>query len=129
MDWAEIATQIILGIVGIVMAGLGTLVTYLINKYVKDNKLKTILSSLNEVVQSAVSEVYQTYVQALKEGNMFDEACQKEALSKALEIIKNNLPNEVMTWIQENYSGIDAYLKSQIEGMIGMLKNSGSSKN
>lgn len=124
MNWAEIGTQVIVGIIGVLITGLGTLITFLINKYVKNDKLKTILSSLNEVVKNAVSEVYQTYVEALKKDGMFDADAQKEALNKALEIIKTNLPTDVMNWVKENYSDIDAYFKSQIEAVIGLLKNS-----
>lgn len=127
MNWAEIGTQIIVGIIGILLTGLGTLITFLINKYIKNDKLKTILSSLNETVRNAVSEVYQTYVEALKKDGMFDVEKQKEALNKALEIIKTNLPTDVMNWVKENYSDIDSYLKSLIEAAIGLLKNSGTS--
>ena len=128
MDWAEIGTQIILGIIGVLITGLGTLITFLINKYVKNDKLKTILSSLNETVRNAASEVYQTYVEALKDKDMFTEEAQKEALEKALVIIKNNLPTDVMNWVKENYSDIDAYFKSLIEAAIGLLKNTGTKK-
>ena len=128
MDWAEIGTQVILGIIGVLITGLGTLITVLINKYVKNDKLKQILSSLNETIKNAVSEVYQTYVEALKKDGMFDADAQKEALNKALITIKQNLPVDVMKWLQANYTDIDAYLKSQIEAVIGLLKNSGSKK-
>ena len=128
MYWAEIGTQVILGIIGVLITGLGTLITVLINKYVKNDKLKQILSSLNETIKNAVSEVYQTYVEALKKDGMFDEAAQKEALNKALTTIKQNLPTDVMKWLQANYTDIDAYLKSQIEAVIGLLKNGGSKK-
>ena len=128
MNWAEIGTQVILGIIGVLITGLGTLITVLINKYVKNDKLKNILASLNEVVQKAVSEVYQTYVEALKKDGMFDAEAQKEALNKALEIIKANAPTDLMNWLKENYSDVDAYLKSQIEAAIGLLKNSAKSK-
>ena len=73
-----------------------------------------------------MSEVYQTYVEALKKDGMFDAEAQKEALSKALEIIKTNLPSDVMAWVQDNYTDIDAYFKSLIEAAIGLLKNSGT---
>lgn len=123
MDWNAIGTQVILGIIGVLITGLGTLITVLINKYVKNDKLKNILSSLNEVVQKAVSEVYQTYVEALKKDGMFNKEAQEEALNKALEIIKTNAPKDVMNWLNSNYTDIDAYLKSQIEAVIGLLKN------
>ena len=128
MNWAEIGTQVITGIIGVLIAGLGTLITVLINKYVKNDKLKTILNSLNETVKNAVSEVYQTYVEALKKDGMFDAEKQKEALNKALEIIKTNLPTEALDWVKENYSDIDAYFRSLIEATIGLLKNNSKSK-
>ena len=128
MNWAEIGTQIITGIIGVLIAGLGTLITVLINKYVKNDKLKTILNSLNETVRNAVSEVYQTYVEALKKDGMFDAEAQKEALNKALIIIKTNLPTEALDWVKENYSDIDAYFRSLIEATIGLLKNNSKSK-
>ena len=128
MDWAQIGTQVILGIVGVLVSGLGTVITYLISKYVKDTKLKNILSSLNEVAKNAASEVYQTYVEALKDKNMFTPEAQKEAMEKALIIIKNNLPSELMQWVTENYTDIDSYFKSLVESAIGLLKNSGSKK-
>lgn len=128
MDWAEIGTQVIVGIIGVLITGLGTLITVLINKYVKNDKLKTILNSLNEVVKNAVLEVYQTYVEALKKDGMFYIERQKEALNKALEIIKTNLPADVMQWVQDNYSDIDTYFKSLIEAAIGGLKNSAGTK-
>ena len=128
MDWAEIGTQIITGIIGVLIAGLGTFITVLINKYVKNDKLKTILNSLNETVRNAVSEVYQTYVEALKKDGMFDAEAQKEALNKALIIIKTNLPTEALDWVKENYSDIDAYFRSLIEATIGLLKNNSKGK-
>ena len=127
MDWAEIGTQVILGVIGVLITGLGTLITFLINKYVKNDQLKRILSSLNETVRNAVSEVYQTYVEDLKKDGMFDFNAQKEALSKELEIIKTNLPTDVMVWVKDNYTDIDGYLKSLVEAAIGLLKNSGTS--
>lgn len=90
--------------------------------------MKTILSSLDKTVRDATSEVYQTYVEALKDKNMFTEEAQKKALEKALVIIKNNLPNDVMEWVKENYSDVDAYFRSQVEATIGLLKNSGTKK-
>lgn len=128
MDWAQIGTQVILGIIGVLITGLGTLITFLINKYVRNDRLKSILSSLNETIRNAVSEVYQTYVEALKHDGMFDADAQKEALAKALEIIKRNLPADVMDWVKENYTDIDEYFRSQVEAVIGLLKNNASKK-
>lgn len=122
MDWGEISTQLILGIVGVIISALGVIVTYLVNKYVNDAKLKSILTSLNNLVQNSVLEVYQTYVEALKKAGSFDAEAQKLALERCLALVKANMPKDLETWLKSNYSNIESYLKSLIEAQIGLLK-------
>lgn len=121
MNWNQIITELLLVLIG----GLGTFITYLINKWVKDNELKTIINSLNEVVKNAVAETYQVYVEALKDKNEFTLEAQKQAVEKCLETIKANMPSKVESWLKSNFKDIEKYLKSLIEAQIGLLKNSG----
>ena len=123
MNWSEIGTQVILGIIGVVISGIGAIITYLINKYIKDDKLKTIINRFNELVKNSVLEIYQTYVEALKKDGMFDKVAQKNAQNKCLELIKTNMSADVKKWLEENYTDIDNFLKSSIEATIGLLKN------
>ena len=123
MDWNGIATEIILGVVGLVMSAIGVLITYLINKYIKNDELKGIVNSLNELVRNSVLEVYQTYVESLKKGGIFNETAQNEALERCLALINRNMPENVHAWLEANYCDIEAYLKSLIEAQIGLLKN------
>lgn len=125
MNWSEIGTQVILGIVGAVISGLGVLVTYLINKYIKNDKLKTILNSLNELVRNSVLAIQQTYVDALKKDGKFDEEAHKEAMSRCLEYIKVNMPNDVKTWLDANVVDVEAYIKGLIEAQIASIKIGG----
>ena len=123
MDWNGIATEIILGVVGLVMSTFGILITYLINKYIKNDEIKGIVNSLNELVRNSVLEIYQTYVEALKKCGSFNETAQNEALERCLALINRNMPENVHAWLQESFCDIDAYLKSLIEAQIGLLKN------
>ena len=125
MNWNEIGTQLIIGIVGVIISALGVYITYLINKWVKDKDLKEIVLSLNQVVQQAVLTIYQTYVEELKCKNEFTLEAQKLALDRCLSLIKTNIPIKVKTWLEANYEDIDRYLKSLIEAQIGLLKNGG----
>ena len=125
MNWNEIGTQLIIGIVGIIVSGLSIYVTYLINKWIKDKDLKEIILSLNQVVQQAVLTIYQTYVEELKCKNEFTLEAQKLALDRCLALVKTNIPNKVKTWLEANYEDIDRYLKTLIEAQIGLLKNGG----
>ena len=122
MDWNAIGTEVIIGIIGFVLATLGTIATILINKYVKNKELKDILLSLNEVVKTIVADVQQTYVDGLKKDGMFDAERQKEALSLALEKVKVSLPCNVSKWLKDNQTDIDGYLKSVIESAVYSLK-------
>ena len=123
MDWNEIGTQVILSILGVVISSFGVIVTYLINKYVNDAKLKNILASLNTLVQNSVLEIYQTYVEALKKAGIFDAEAQKLALERCLALIKANMTKDIETWLKANYSNVESYLKSLVEAQIGFLKN------
>ena len=125
MNWNEIITQLIIGFVGILISSLSIFITHLINKWVKDQDLKNIIYSLNEVVRNAVLEVYQTYVEELKANQDFSFEAQKIALNRALELIKANLPEKVFEWLKTNFKDYEGYLKSLIEAQIGALKNSG----
>lgn len=125
MDWTSIGSQVVLGIIGVLLTGLGTVITYLINKYMKDDKLKNIINSLNNLVKDSVYEVYQVYVDELKDKNMFTPEAQKIALDKCLQSIKDNMPQDVSDWLKANYSDIDAYLKHLIESIINSIKKEG----
>lgn len=123
MDWGNIGTQIILSIIGIVMTALGTVATYLINKYVKDEKLKNMLISLNDLINTCVLEIKQTYVDSLKKQGKFDLDAQKQALSDCLDKIKGSMTKEMWDWLVANYNDPDGYLKSRIESAIGYFKS------
>ena len=122
MDWNEIGTQIILGVLGIVLSGLGVLITYLINKYVKNNNAKNILNSLYSLVKNSVLEIQQTYVDELKKQGSFDINAQKIALEKCYDKVITNMPKEMENWLRDNYSDIESFIKGLIESQIGLLK-------
>lgn len=124
MNWNSILTELIIGLIGVIISGLGIYVTYLINKWIKDQELKDMINSLNEIIRNAVLEVYQTYVQELKDKNIFDKEAQKIALEQALKIIKENMPEKIEAWLKTNITNYQEYLIGLIEAQIGALKNS-----
>lgn len=123
MNWNEIGTQLIIAIGSILISGAGLLVTYFINKFIKNDKLKRLMNELTVLVQNSVNEVYQTYVDDLKKGGVFNKECQKEALTKALELMRNNMSADLSKWLNENHTNVTEYLKGLIEAQIGLLKN------
>lgn len=125
MDWNAIFSEIILAIVGIILTAIGGFVAAQIDKYVKNEQLKTTIASFHELVRDSVLETYQVYVEGLKANGMFTEKAQNTALSTCLEMIKANMPERVEKWLKSNVKGVDGYIISQIEAQIGALKNSG----
>ena len=125
MNWNEIGTQLIIGIIGVVISALGIFVTYLINKWVKNDELKQIMTSLYQLVKSAVLDIQQTYVDEMKKNNMFDYEAQKIAVEKSLKVIKANMPMKVESWLKSNYIDIDNYLRTLIEAQVKSLKIGG----
>lgn len=122
MDWNQVGTQIILWVLGIIFSGLCAFVTYLINKYVKNNNAKNILNSLLTLVKNSVLEIQQTYVDNLKKQGSFDIAAQKNALKKCYDKVIANMPKEMENWLKNNYNDIETFIKGLIESQIGLLK-------
>lgn len=122
MDWSNIATQIILGIVGALITGLGTVITLLINKYVKNKETAAMLSNISEIVMKCVQETYQTYVQELKDKDIFDVEAQKTALNNCISNIKSLLTTEMSDYLSKNYADVEKFLKTLVESAINTLK-------
>ena len=122
MDWSNIATQIILGIVGALITGLGTVITLLINKYVKNKETAAMLSNISEIVMKCVQETYQTYVQELKDKDIFDAEAQKTALNNCISNIKSLLTTEMSDYLSKNYADVEKFLKTLVESAINTLK-------
>lgn len=122
MNWNEIGTEMILGLIGLIVTGLGLISTYLINKFVKNDKLRTIMTSLNTLVNACVQEVYQTYVEELKDKNIFDKEAQEKAKQMCLDKIKKELPNDIKKWLEDNFEDIEDYLVTLVESAVVSLK-------
>ena len=125
MNWNEIATQVILGIIGVLITGLGSLLTYIIHKYVKNEKGKTIADSFKQLVMTNVQSTYQTYVEALKKEGKFDKEAQENALSRCVDNVKKTMPDSVKKWLGSNYQDITEVIKQMIESCIKESKDNG----
>lgn len=118
----------------ILLSTLGTILTALatwgverliawLNTKIKDQKALTYLNNAISVITSVVKATYQTYVEALKNENMFTKEAQEQALNKAVEQAKTTMSAEVKNFITENYGDLTEWIKLQIESAIYTLKN------
>lgn len=108
-------------VTGLVGWGVTALTTWL-NKKIKDQKTASWLNRITEITTDAVMSVFQTFVETLKKEGKFDEAAQKEAKIKALEIIEHQLTPELENFIKTNYGDMKEWLNNKIEAIIYSLK-------
>lgn len=102
-----------------------------VNAKISEIKLKTqndllnkYLDMVNKTVEDCVIATNQTYVEALKNQNMFDAAAQKEAFNKTFEAVKSLLSEEAIAYLTEMAGDADLYLSTLIEAEVN--KNKGS---
>ena len=82
------------------------------------------LDMVNKTVEDCVIATNQTYVEALKNQNMFDVEAQKEAFNKTFEAVKALLSEEAIAYLTEMTGDADLYLSTLIEAEVN--KNKGS---
>lgn len=114
-----VVTSIVLPLLSIA----GAKLVQLINSKINNNKAANFLSTATTIVINAVRSVFQTYVEALKKEDKFDEASQKLALLKARDIALNQMTDDVKNYITSTYGDLDTWINTNIEATINILKN------
>lgn len=92
------------------------------NRYIDNKFAQTCLQNASNAVFNAVQYVNQTYVDALKEADKFDEEAQRVAYERALEAAKKALTEETVKFIKETFGNLDDYLKPMIESQVRSQK-------
>ncbi len=114
-----VVTSIVLPLLSIA----GAKLVQLINSKINNNKAANFLSTATTIIINAVRLVFQTYVEALKKEDKFDEASQKLALLKARDIALNQMTDDVKNYITSTYGDLDTWINTNIEATINILKN------
>lgn len=120
--WEQIGTELILSLIGIIITGLGLVITHLINKYVKNDTVRGYLNELREIVFDVVQEVQQTYVEEMKAKGFFNKEAQQHACEMALNIIENSLSKELKAWLDKTYPDAQQFIITLIESTICSMK-------
>lgn len=120
--WEQIGTELILSLIGIIVTGLGLVITHLINKYVKNDTVRGYLNELREIVFDVVQEVQQTYVEEMKAKGFFNKEAQQHACEMALHIIENSLSKELKAWLDKTYPDAQEFIITLIESTICSMK-------
>ena len=129
MDWITVGNQIFQLFMIPVIGVLAIYICYLISVKINEIKKKTdnetahkYLDMLNETITKCVIATNQTYVNALKDKNIFDETAQKEAFNKTFNAVINLLTEDSKKYLTAVVGDLNAYITSRIESDIPMVK-------
>lgn len=84
--------------------------------------LKKYIDMLNETISTAVIAVNQTYVDSLKEQDIFTEEAQQKAFNKVFETVKSSLTEDAVIYLNEAIGDLESYIKNKIEEQVKVNK-------
>jgi hypothetical protein len=120
--------QIVLSAVATIVTGLAAwgvkVFTSWLTSNIKNEKAKQLIESAADIIVSATKCTTQTYVDALKDKDLFNEEAQKAALEKTKEVVLTQLTDETKELIEQTYGDITKWIETKIESSIYDLKNS-----
>ena len=125
MDWQSILLSVVSIVLTVLVSWLTQRLITWINSKVSNSKNAKYLTDAVEVVARAVKVTYQTYVEALKDENMFDKAAQLQALNQAKDMVLSQLSQDVKDYIASNFGDIESWINNMIESTIYDLKSGG----
>lgn len=129
MNWYELLNQIFqVAIIPLI----GVLATFLISfiekkkqeisNKIKNETIKKYLDMLDDTIIACVTATNQTYVEALKNKNAFDEAAQKEALQLTYDAVMAVLTEEAQTYLTEVVGDLQSFVLTKIEAGVAIAK-------
>lgn len=71
-----------------------------------------------DAIYTATMETTQTYVDELKDKNMFDKEAQKEAMRRSMERAKELMGEQTRKMLESMVDDVNAFIQSQIESII-----------
>lgn len=121
-EWfAIILTAFATGLGALITYGFSLLVTWLKEK-IKNDKLRSAVLQVTELVENSVAAVNQTFVDQLKEDGVFNKEKQEEALKIALNQVLTSATATVLELIEKNYGDVVSYVVNLIESTINKKK-------
>lgn len=80
------------------------------------------IQMVSETITNCVITTNQTYVDNLKNKNMFDEEAQKIAFQKTLDAVKAVLSADAIKYLTNIYGDLDLFLQTKIEAEVNYQK-------
>ena len=125
MDFISITSKIFELLLFPVLTAVAAYIIKWVNLRADDLKTKTESDFLQkqidrakEIIIQCVLVTNQTYVDALKDQDLFDENAQKEAFKKTYAAVTTLLTNEIKDALTKAYGDYEFFIKEQIEFII-----------
>lgn len=123
MDWQSLLLSLLSIVLTALVGWLSERLISLINAKISNTKYAQCLKDTLDIVTRAVKATYQTYVEALKNQDMFTEEAQKEALMRAKNTVLTQLSKESQSFIESNFGNVETWIQESIEAVLYDLKN------
>ena len=88
----------------------------------ENTTLKKYIDMLNETITTTVIAVNQTYVDALKDQDIFTQEAQEKALNQVIETVKKSLTEDAVVCLNEAIGDLDTYIVNKIEEQVKVNK-------
>ncbi len=88
----------------------------------KNDTLDKYIDIVGNMIIGAVQEVNNKIVDDLKSKDMFTKEAQKQAMEECKELVMNMMDDNMKTILSESIGDLNAYIQSQIELNIKLLK-------
>ena len=118
IDIGEIAIPIILGIIT-------TFLIKFINQKIEESKANTssettkkYLDLLNATITDCIKATNQTYVESLKDKDMFTKEAQKEAFNKTYDSVMTILKGDAEEYLREAVGDLEMLVQEKIEAGV-----------
>lgn len=112
------SVPIILGFVGKYIIKFSNAKTEELKNKTKNENFKNILEIADKIISECILATNQTYVEELKNRDLFDADAQKEAFMITLNNIKLILSEDIKEALNEHFGSADAYIQGKIESTI-----------
>lgn len=129
MDWLEIANEVCQTLLPLVLTALSVVLISYINQKLDDGKKKSdsditdkYITMLQDTIEDAVLATTQTYVEALKNKNMFDKEAQKNAFKLTYDAIMKVLTDDAKKYIESAVGDLETYITNKIESTVKLSK-------
>jgi hypothetical protein len=129
MNWSQILNTIFqVAIIPLLLAGSAYLVAFIsaktkqIKEKTENDTIDKYLGMLEDSITKAVIATTQTYVEALKNKNAFDEQAQKEALKRTYDAVISILTEDARKYLTTAVGDLETYILTRIEYNVNMTK-------